>query len=185
MTAAGCCGIWICAASLGVEPSAFFDTEGGITSYNAQGSGGRIALGVGLSASAIETMAGGTLPANLSSFDLYGVDFNIFGGAYATGRAGTGTAKIVYPTADAVALQVTASGGEEFGSPTLGYGLNLMPKAAIPQSFALPSVTADAWRGFRRYAQDGYAVETTAGAAVADIASAADPLVLTWNWSTV
>ena len=178
-------GIWICAASLGVEPSAFFDTEGGITSYNAQGSGGRIALGVGLSASEIETMAGGTLPANLSSFDLYGVDFNIFGGAYATGRAGTGTAKIVYPTADAVALQVTASGGEEFGSPTLGYGLNLMPKAAIPQSFALPSVTADAWRGFRRYTQDGYAVETTAGAAVADIASAADPLVLTWNWSTV
>ncbi len=178
-------GIWVCAASLGVEPSASFDTEGGVTSYTSQGSGGRIALGVGLSALEIETMAGGTLPANLSSFDLYGVDFNVFGGGYATGRAGSGTAKIVYSTADAIALQVTTSGGEEFGSPTPGYGLNLMSKAAVPQSFALPPVIADAWRGFRRYAQDGYAVTTTAGAAVADISAAGEPLVLTWNWSTV
>ena len=177
--------IWMAAGSLFVAPSASFDTEGGQTTYAAQGSGGRISLAGGLSAAEIATLAGGTLPATVSAFDLYGCDFNVLGGYYTGGRANSGTATIVYNTAGAVPVAVTAT-PDRFSTPTPAYGLHIFSRADVPALTVAEATTYPAfYRNLSRYTHDGYLATDSDGDAVANVAASAKPATVEWQWSGV
>lgn len=186
MYGSGCGGaIWIVGGNLFVAPSASFDTEGGQTGYAAQGSGGRISLAAGLSDADIATLAGGTLPATISAFDLYGCDFNVLGGYYTGGRANSGTATVVYSAATALSVAVAATSGR-FSTPTPAYGLHLLPKADIPAFTIAETTTYPAfYRGLRRYAHSGYLATDSDGDAIADVVASAKPVTVEWQWSGV
>lgn len=190
-------GIWLCAKKLVADGSALLSAHGGQNSHGSAtggGTGGRISLGLGLSATEIENLGAGATPAELGlnwqdSISEIPVDCSgNRGGAkdkdgnYYYSQPGTVTA--VYGSeADTT---VTVFGNHaELGEPVPNYGASAFEKGST-QTFTCPAVGYAS--ASERYSCVGYVVSnTTTEVAHGDTTSFSveigdEPLSVTWIW---
>lgn len=192
-------GIWLCAKKLVAGDSALLSAQGGRNSHGGAklgGTGGRISLGLGLSAADIEHLAAGQGPSELGlnwqdliaeiPVDCSG---NRGGAKDADGNysyAPAGTTTVVYGSeADTT---VTVYGNHaELAEPVPGYGAASYEKG-MTQTFTCPSVGYAS--ATERYTCVGYVVsnateEVTRGTATSfSLTIGSEPLGVTWLWGS-
>ncbi len=180
-------GIWVTCAHIDLGVSARMSAVGGdIQGYTSGGGGGRLSIGVGLSAGSITGLYAGTEPAGLLYAPLTQLPVNIRGGQASGNYAPSGTATLVLgPDADRF-LQVKGS-PLQAGTPVAGYGTH---RSALNQlvTNTVPSPGLDpASEGGVRYTCAGYTLAVTNGVFFTGTTNwvsmtMSNNLVLTWLW---
>lgn len=180
-------GIWVTCNHIDFGPAARLSAIGGdMIQYTSGGGGGRIAVGIGLSAAETAALAAGELPAGLVYAPLTQVPAQVRGGQASGVYAASGTATLVQALAADRLLQVKGS-PLLAGDPAVGYGTH---RIAWNQTIAaaVPSPGLDpASDGGVRYSCAGYTLADTNGVFATGTTNgvsvtATNNLILTWLW---
>ena len=190
-------GIWLCARKITAGPDALLSASGARNSHSSAtggGTGGRISVGLGLSATEIDALAHGQTPADLGLASLETINEIPFSAAGNRGGAKDangnykysldGTATAVYGSLADTAVTVFDN-HEGIGNPEPGFG---------PGAYAKASIQTFSCKGYgyasptERFSCIGYVVsnataEITRGTTdEVELTIGADPLSVTWLW---
>ena len=193
-------GVWLTAKNVTAGRTAHLSAEGGGRiehKYYSAGAGGRIALGIGLTAAEVDALAAGETPEGVAveeSISL--VSASVLGGETLIVPAGTGeryrapsgTLATVCGSSRGAVVRVTTDGVRVLGlEPDYGAWT-----AETAKEFTAPEYGIDPDDASVRYACTGYELTDASGAVISagpgrsvTVNGTEGPCVLTWKWAAV
>lgn len=193
-------GVWLTTKNVSVGRDAILTAEGGGRiehKYYSAGAGGRIALGIGLTAGEIAALAAGEAPAGatveesisiVSASVLGGETLVLPKGSDEHYRAPSGTLATVCGSSRGAVVRVTTDGVRVLGLAP-GYGAWTVGTAT---EFTAPEYGIDSDDASVRYACTGYALTDASGTVISagpgrsvTVNGTEGPCVLTWKWAAV